>query len=70
MGEKLEELKKENERLQEEKNVQHEQLMKIKDEPKRLAKNSDMLNNAHLQMKKDLEDILDDLKKKDKTSND
>ena len=57
MQDKIDELKRDNEKLVDDKNSQHETLMKIKDEPKRLGKNSDMLANAHAQMKKDLEDV-------------
>jgi len=64
--EKIDDLKKENEKLIEERNLTHENLMKIKDEPKRLAKNTDMLLNAHVQMNKDLDEIKDEIAKKEK----
>jgi chromosome segregation ATPase len=66
MYEKIEELKKANDKLLEDKTITHDNLMKVKDEPKRLNKNSDMLFNAHAQMQKDLDDLKEELAKKDK----
>lgn len=55
--EKISELKKAHEKNLEEKEGTHEHLMKIKDEPKRLSKNADMLTNAHTLMVRDLGEV-------------
>lgn len=64
--EKIAEMKKSNEKNLEDKEVTHDHLMKIKDEPKRLSKNADMLTNAHTLMLRDLGEIHDDIAKKEK----
>jgi len=64
--EKIAEMKKSNEKNLEDKEVTHDHLMKIKDEPKRLSKNADMLTNAHTLMLRDLGEIHDDISKKEK----
>jgi len=66
LEEKIANMKKANEKHLEEKEVTHDHLMKIKDEPKRLAKNADMLTNAHTLMLRDLADIQDEITKKEK----
>jgi len=59
-------MKKSNEKNLEDKETTHENLMKIKDEPKRLSKNADMLTNAHTLMLRDLGEIHEDIGKKEK----
>jgi len=64
--ERISEMKKSNEKNLEDKENTYENLMKIKDEPKRLSKNADMLTNAHTLMLRDLGEIHEDITKKEK----
>ena len=69
-NEKILQLKKENDDALNEISKLNDENLKIKDDPLRFAKNADMLNSANTVMNQDLQQILDDVAKKDKVLQD
>lgn len=65
--ERIAQLKRENDEQLNEISRLHDEMLKIKDDPVRFAKNADMLQSANTVMLGDLQILLDDIAKKDRS---